>query len=204
MGAVPMDPGVALFDTAVGRCGVAWGTAGLVAVALPAGADAATLALLHRHLRDRRDDGRHGCDGLDGDRHPAPGATSDSPPAEVADAVERMAGLLGGVPDDLADVRVDLSGVPDFHRRVYEVTRAIPPGTTLTYGEVAARVGMPGAAQAVGQALGRNPVPIVVPCHRVVAAGGAMHGFSAPGGIETKRRMLTIEGALEPPPPTLF
>jgi methylated-DNA-[protein]-cysteine S-methyltransferase len=91
-----------------------------------------------------------------------------------------------------------MEDVPEFHRRVYDVARAIPPGETLSYGEVAARLGEPAAAQAVGRALGRNPFPIVVPCHRVVAANGALHGFSAPGGIETKRRMLAIEGALAP------
>ena len=96
---------------------------------------------------------------------------------------------------------LDLDGVPEFHRRVYDVARAIPPGETRSYGEVAAALGEPGAAQAVGRALGRNPVPIVVPCHRVLAADGRLHGFSAPGGIETKRRMLALEGAGAP---TLF
>lgn len=202
---------MALFDTAIGRCGVAWGEAGLIAVTLPAGTDAATLALLDHHLHDRRDDPRPPDARRDRARR-APGealvAGASAPgavlSAEVARATSRMARLLDGARDDLADVRVDLSGVPAFHRRVYEVTREISPGATLTYGEVAARLGAPGAAQAVGRALGRNPVPIVVPCHRVLASGGAMHGFSAPGGIETKRRMLVIEGALAPAPPTLF
>ncbi|SNQ49469.1 Methylated-DNA/protein-cysteine methyltransferase [Frankia canadensis] len=196
--------GTALFDTAVGRCGVAWGADGLVAVALPAGTDAATLALLRRDVvaaSPGTGPADASCDGASGDG--AAGAAG-GPPAEVAEAIARMIGLLDGVPDDLADVRVDLTGVPAFHRRVYEVARAIPPGRTLTYGEVAAQLGIPGAAQAVGRALGRNPVPIVVPCHRVLAAGGAMGGFSAPGGIGTKRRMLVIEGAMTPAPPTLF
>ncbi|MCK9876929.1 methylated-DNA--[protein]-cysteine S-methyltransferase [Frankia sp. Ag45/Mut15] len=199
--------GFALFDTAIGRCGLAWGEAGLIAVSLPAGSDETTLALVHRHLRDRRGDSGE----TSNDRVSASGGFADliqpgqgARPAEVAAAISRMAGLLAGARDDLADVRVDLGGVPAFHQRVYQVTRAIPPGSTLTYGEVAARLGMSGAAQAVGRALGRNPVPIVVPCHRVLASGGAMHGFSAPGGIETKHRMLVIEGALAPAPPTLF
>ena len=88
-----------------------------------------------------------------------------------------------------------MDGVPEFHRRVYEAARAIPPGNTLSYGDIAKRVGAPGAARAVGQALGRNPFPIVVPCHRVLAAGGKIGGFSAQGGVATKRRMLAIEGA---------
>jgi methylated-DNA-[protein]-cysteine S-methyltransferase len=100
-----------------------------------------------------------------------------------------------------ATLALDMDGVPEFHRKVYDAARAIPPGETRSYGEVAAALGEPGAAQAVGRALGRNPFPIVVPCHRVLAANGALHGFSAPGGIETKRRMLALEGAGAP---TLF
>jgi methylated-DNA-[protein]-cysteine S-methyltransferase len=88
-----------------------------------------------------------------------------------------------------------MAAVPEFHRRVYELTRAIPPGQVLTYGEVAARLGEPGAARAVGQALGRNPFAPVIPCHRVLAAGGKPGGFSAEGGAVTKLRMLEIEGA---------
>ncbi len=91
--------------------------------------------------------------------------------------------------------------VPEFNRRVYAVARAVPPGETITYGEIAERIGERGAAQAVGQALGRNPFPIVVPCHRVLAADGGLGGFSAHGGVATKRRMLAIEGAGAP---TLF
>ena len=88
--------------------------------------------------------------------------------------------------------------MPEFNRRVFAVTRTVPPGETTSYGELAARIGEPGAAQAVGRALGQNPFPIVVPCHRVVAADGRLTGFSAPGGIDTKRRMLELEGALAP------
>jgi methylated-DNA-[protein]-cysteine S-methyltransferase len=180
--------GFALFDTAVGCCGVAWGAHGIVCVALPArpggtGGLAVTRAYLAAEHR---------------------GAVEEQPPAEVADAIDGMVALLAGEPVDLAQVRVDLAGVPEFHRRVYEVIRAIRPGETRTYGEVASRLEMPGAAQAVGQALGRNPVPIIIPCHRVLAAGGALGGFSAPGGARTKERMLRIEGALPAPPPTLF
>jgi methylated-DNA-[protein]-cysteine S-methyltransferase len=90
--------------------------------------------------------------------------------------------------------------VPEFHRRVYDVARTIPPGATLTYGDIAARLGEPGSARAVGQALGRNPFPIIVPCHRVLAANGQLGGFSATGGSATKRRLLTIEGALQAQP----
>lgn len=139
-----------------------------------------------------------------------PGAVESEPTAPVAGAVERVTRLLDegddgpeGHPAPLARVELDLGAVPPFDRRVYEVVRQIPPGETLTYGEVAARLGAPGSAQAVGQALGRNPFPPIVPCHRVLAAGGAIGGFSARGGPHAKRRMLEQEGALVEEP-TLF
>jgi methylated-DNA-[protein]-cysteine S-methyltransferase len=117
------------------------------------------------------------------------------PPPEVAHAIDGITALLRGEPVDLLDVVLDMDGVPEFHRRVYELTRQILPGETKTYGELAMALGEPGAARAVGQALGRNPFPIVVPCHRVLAAGGKSGGFSAPGGVTTKMRLLEIEGA---------
>lgn len=131
-------------------------------------------------------------------------ATPGAPPPSVLDAVEAMTALLHGEPRDLSGIALDLEGVPDFHLAVYALARAIPPGRTLTYGDVAARLGDPALARAVGQAMGANPCPIVVPCHRVTAAGGALGGFSAPGGAATKQRMLRIEGALAPAPLTLF
>jgi len=107
--------------------------------------------------------------------------------------------------DDLRELVLDMEGLPPFNRRVYELARTIPPGSTLTYGDIAVRLGSPGTARAVGQALGHNPFPIVVPCHRVLAADGRMGGFSAPGGVVTKRRMLAIEGVEGVrPEPTLF
>jgi methylated-DNA-[protein]-cysteine S-methyltransferase len=126
------------------------------------------------------------------------------PPGFVAAAIARIQALLQGGADDLADLPLDLEGVPDFQRRVYAVTRAIPPGEVLTYGEVARRVGEPGAARAVGQALGHNPFAPVVPCHRVLAAGGKSGGFSAEGGALTKLRMLEIEKARFGREPGLF
>ena len=178
------DVGVTLFDTAIGRCGIAWGGRGVVGVQLPEAGDAATRARLARRF---------------------PGASDAPPPPGVRHAIEAITRLLRGERLDLRDVALDMSGVAPFHRRVYEVARTIPPGATLTYGEVASRLGDPGAARAVGQALGRNPFAIVVPCHRVLAAGGRMGGFSARGGVETKLRMLEIEGArVDRPPPSLF
>lgn len=120
------------------------------------------------------------------------------PPPDVRYAIERITALLRGEPIDLSDIPLDMDGVPEFHRRVYALTQQIPPGETKTYGDIAGELGEPGAARAVGQALGRNPFPIVVPCHRVLAAGGKSGGFSAPGGVTTKRRLLEIEGAALP------
>jgi methylated-DNA-[protein]-cysteine S-methyltransferase len=123
------------------------------------------------------------------------------PPEAVSEVIVAVTALLSGAPEDLAFVAIDMNGIPDFNRRVYEVARTIRPGSTLTYGEVARRIGEPWAAQAVGQALGRNPFAIIVPCHRVVAAGDRLGGFSADGGRITKQRLLEIEGAL---PANLF
>jgi methylated-DNA-[protein]-cysteine S-methyltransferase len=109
-----------------------------------------------------------------------------------------IAAIVSGKSVDAGAIALDMEGIPEFSRRVYEVTAAIPMGRTMTYGEVAARLGDAGASRAVGQALGKNPFPIVVPCHRVLAAGGKSGGFSAPGGVATKRRLLEIEGAQLP------
>jgi methylated-DNA-[protein]-cysteine S-methyltransferase len=162
-----------LFETPIGSCGIAWGERGVVGVLLPEGRAPETRArLLRRH----------------------PGALEQaSPPVEVRRAVEGILALLRGEASDLGAVPLDMRGVPPFHRRVYEVARAIRPGETLSYGQVAARLGSAGAARAVGQALGRNPFAIVVPCHRVLAAGGKVGGFSAKGGITTKLHLLTLE-----------
>jgi methylated-DNA-[protein]-cysteine S-methyltransferase len=172
------DAGCAFFTTPIGMCGVAWNAVGITAVQLPEGREAATRARLLRRSS----------------------AAERSAPGPVARAIERMQRLLAGEPEDLRPVALDMSAVAALPRRVYEAARAVPPGATTTYGEIAARVGMPGGARAVGRALGQNPFPIVVPCHRVVAANG-LGGFSARGGASTKRRMLAIEGALAP---TLF
>jgi len=123
------------------------------------------------------------------------GAIESAPPPGVKRAIDLVQSLLAGNMADLQDIPLDLADVPDFHRKVYEVARTIPPGQTLTYGEIARRIGAPHEAREVGQALGRNPVAIIVPCHRVLGADGKMGGFSAAGGVATKRRILEIEGA---------
>jgi methylated-DNA-[protein]-cysteine S-methyltransferase len=164
--------GFTLFDTAIGWCGVAWSDRGLVGVQLPEAGEAQTRARMLQRF---------------------PAAAEIAPPHKVQLAIDNIVALLCGEPIDLSTIELDMEDVAPFHRRVYEVARAIPPGKTLAYGDVAARAGTPGAARAVGQALGRNPFPIIVPCHRVVAAGGKIGGFSAHGGTATKRRMLAIE-----------
>jgi methylated-DNA-[protein]-cysteine S-methyltransferase len=169
-----VNSGCALFDTAVGRCGIAWRNDAVVGFALPGEDDQATLAPLLRKV---------------------PGLAGAEPPPFVADAIDSVCALLAGEPADLTAIALDLSGAPEFEQRVYAALRAVPPGETVTYGELAERVGSPGAARAVGAAMGRNPIPIIIPCHRVLAGGGRSGGFSAPGGTATKFRLLQIEQA---------
>jgi methylated-DNA-[protein]-cysteine S-methyltransferase len=175
--------GFALFDTAIGRCGIAWGGRGIVGVQLPEARELATRARVLQRFPDARE---------------AP------PPPDVQRALDGIVALLRGEASALEAVALDMDRVPAFHRRVYEVARTIAPGATLSYGDIAARLGAPGSARAVGQALGRNPFAIVVPCHRVLAAGGKVGGFSANGGITTKLRLLSIEGARANGQPALF
>jgi methylated-DNA-[protein]-cysteine S-methyltransferase len=170
-----MTASVAFFGTAIGACGVAWGARGLVGVQLPMASKAATRARMLERF---------------------PGAREAPPPPGVERAIDGIVALLEGKASDLSTVALDMDGVPPFARRVYEVARTIPAGRTLTYGEVAARIGARGASRAVGQALGRNPFAIIVPCHRVLAAGGKAGGFSATGGVATKLRLLSIESAV--------
>ncbi len=116
------------------------------------------------------------------------------PPRHIRDAADRIAKHLAGRTDDLKDIDVDLSSCPPFAQKVYRTLRKVPPGKVVTYGELAKRVGSPHAARAVGRAMATNPVPIIVPCHRVVASDGKLGGFSAPGGTNLKKRLLVNEG----------
>jgi methylated-DNA-[protein]-cysteine S-methyltransferase len=154
------------FTTALGDCALDWDADGITHVHMPR---------------------------LSGAREPH--RPADTPPF-VREAAELITRLMAGEPVDLAAIAISHDGrVDQFARRVYAATREIGPGETTTYGEIARALGDPGAARAVGSALGANPTPIIVPCHRVLAADGSLHGFSAPGGIRTKRQMLEIEGA---------
>lgn len=177
------SPSFALFDTPIGPCGLVWGARGLVGVLLPETSADATRTRAQRRFG---------------------GAQEAEAPPEIRQMMLRIVGLLSGEPDSLQDINLDTSALPSFNLRVYELARGILPGQTLTYGEVAVRLGEPQAARAVGQALGANPFPIIVPCHRVLAAGGKSGGFSAPGGARTKLRLLEIEGAALGAGPGLF
>lgn len=175
--------GIASFATAIGVCAVAWNDRGICGLQLPEATGPATIARLVRAT---------------------PNAIEASPPPPVQAAIDRVVGLLNGTPDDLADVPVDLGGCSEFATRVYAIARRVGPGETTTYGSIAVELGEPRASREVGQALGRNPVPIVIPCHRVLAAGGKIGGFSAEGGVTTKLRMLAIEDAAVDGQPSLF
>jgi methylated-DNA-[protein]-cysteine S-methyltransferase len=174
--------GYALFDTAIGRCALVWRGGLVIGAALPESTDERARASLVRRF---------------------PTAEEADPPPFAAEAIARIASLLGGGKTDLSEIRVDPQGSA-FERNVWQAARRIPCGEVRSYGDIARDIGAPGAAQAVGIALGRNPVPILVPCHRVLAADGKTGGFSAPGGVATKFRILEIEGAKRPGEPELF
>lgn len=164
----------AIFDTAIGHAGIAWGDHGLVGVHLPEqDPHTARRSFLRRF----------------------PDAVEACVPPALEKTVADIRALMRGEKPDLRDAPIDLSRTPEFQAKVYEIARAIPPGETLTYGEVAVKLGDRLLARDVGQALGKNPWPIVVPCHRVTAAGGKPGGFSARGGVNTKLKLLGIEGA---------
>ena len=176
-------PGFTLFETTIGPCALVWGEHGLIGAALPEASAAATRARLQRRYHR---------------------AHELAPPEAVQDVIERIQGLLRGGADDLLDIALHMAAVPEFHARVYAIARRIRPGATRTYGEIAQELGEPHAARAVGQALGANPFPIIVPCHRVLGAHGQAGGFSANGGTRTKLRLLEIEGAPLGGSPGLF
>lgn len=176
------EQNLAIFDTAIGPCAIVWGERGLLGVQIPEADSAATRARMLKRF---------------------PAAREMKPTPDVEEVIEGMRALLRGERRDLVDVAIDDDGVPEFNKRVYAIVRKLPPGQTLTYGEVAERLGDKSLARAVGQAMGENRCPIVMPCHRVLAASGKTGGFSAPGGVVTKLKLLTIEGA-QPGGPTLF
>jgi methylated-DNA-[protein]-cysteine S-methyltransferase len=175
--------GYTVFDTSVGRCGIAWGDLGVLGVQLPEAREIETRRRLFQLFPDARE---------------------LRPPPEIQSAIDGIAALLRGKVADLSDVRLDVTGIPPFNARVYEFTRSIPRGETLTFGDVAARLKASGAVHSVAQAISKNPFMIIVPCHRVLEAGGYADRISANGGSISKRRLLSIEGAGSPGSKTLF
>ncbi len=169
-----MSTGFALFNTPIGTCSLVWNGETIVGLRLPEKSPAATRARIARRWPD---------------------AEEKAPPAKMQAVIDRVLHLLAGEPVDLGDVPLDFGDAPDFHKRAYAVARTIPPGHTMTYGDIAKRLGEPQESREVGQAMGKNPVAIIMPCHRVLGADGKMGGFSATGGVAIKRRILEIEGA---------
>jgi methylated-DNA-[protein]-cysteine S-methyltransferase len=172
-----------LFDSPIGPCGLVWGEHGILAVFLPERSAAATRVRLLRRFPDARE---------------------TAPSGSIGDACDAIVALLNGESRDLAEIALDMRQQPELHARVYKMARTIEPGATLTYGEIAFALGDARLAQAVGQALGKNPYPIIVPCHRVLASGGKIGGFSAPTGIALKRKLLAIESVHARGGPSLF
>ena len=204
-----------LFETALGVCGVAWRGEVVTRVVLPGDEHDVRRRLLAARHGVHADAAAVVVDVLDGAVLPlhvaagdggsvdaagpldtsSTGGTDGRVPAWVARLVAEVRAALHGDGVDLAWVPVDLDGLTGTARDVYEHVRTIARGDTASYGEVASAIGRPGGAQAVGAAMGANPVPLLVPCHRVVGADGRMVGFSGPGGVATKRRLLELEGA---------
>jgi methylated-DNA-[protein]-cysteine S-methyltransferase len=171
-----------IFETAAGFCGIAWNDVGITRFQLPTKAADATERLLLRRIPD---------------------AESGNPPPDVADAVLAVKRYFDGEETDFTGITLDLEGQEAFFRRIYDAARKIGWGHTTTYGALAKELGAgPEAARDVGQAMAKNPVALIIPCHRVLAAGGKIGGFSAPGGSTSKARMLELEGVrLAPPAP---
>jgi methylated-DNA-[protein]-cysteine S-methyltransferase len=172
-----------LFETVLGRAAIVWGPRGIRRTFLPEPEEPALRRLLATLYPD---------------------AEETAPEGEIATTIAAIRSLLSGGPDDLRAAPLDMAEIGAFPARVYAALRLVGPGETITYGELAARVGSAGEARPVGAILGRNPFPIIVPCHRVLAAGGGVGGFSAPGGVSTKLRMLTAERARTSAAPGLF
>ncbi len=173
----------AIFDTALGHCGIVWTPRGVAGVNLPEGNEAKTRARVLKRF---------------------PQAKEAAPSEEIAAIIRSVVALVAGEKIALSHVVLDHAPLPEFSRRVYAIVRTIPVGQTLTYGDVAKQLGDVALSREVGQAMGKNPTPIIMPCHRVVAANGKTGGFSAPGGVDTKMKLLSIERRHGNHAPTLF
>ena len=174
-----MSLGFAVFDTAMGWCALAWSERGIVRGWLPAESEVSIRGSVARRC---------------------PEAIEAEPPGFAADAIAGVKALMADGATDLSGLQLDEEAIPPLHRQVYD----IPPGEALTYGEVAERLGDKNLAREVGRALGLNPFPPIVPCHRILAASGRTGGFSAPGGVDTKLKLLNLEKARTSAAPSLF
>jgi methylated-DNA-[protein]-cysteine S-methyltransferase len=178
-----------VFETTMGFCGIAWGDAGVSRFQLPAKTAEAAERLMRRR---------------------AFGAEPGAPPESIAAVIEAAKRYFAGEEMDFSQVQVDLAGQDAFFAQIYGALRQVGWGRTTTYGALAKEVGASReAARDVGEAMAKNPAPLIIPCHRVLAAGGKLGGFSAPGGSTTKARMLELEGVHVGPPevahqPSLF
>jgi methylated-DNA-[protein]-cysteine S-methyltransferase len=175
--------GYTIFDTGIGRCGIAWGPSGVIGVQLPEAREIDTRRRLFQLYPDARE---------------------LRPTLNAEIAIEGIAALLRGGHSDLSEVALDMTGIPAFNQRVYAFTRQIPRGETRTYAEIASELRASGAVYSVAQAIGRNPFMIIVPCHRVLEAGNYADKISPNGGAISKRRLLSIEGAHPTTSKTLF
>ncbi len=175
--------GYTVFDTGIGRCGIAWSDDGILGVQLPEAREIETRRHLYRLY---------------------PEAREQRPPLNAEIAIDGITALLRGESSDLSDVTLDMRGIAGFNARVYAFTRTIPRGETRTYGEVAAGLRASGATHSVAQAIAKNPFMIIVPCHRVLEAGSYADRISPNGGVISKRRLLSIEGAHPTSSKTLF
>jgi methylated-DNA-[protein]-cysteine S-methyltransferase len=174
----------AIFDTPIGPCGIVWSDYGIVGVQLPEATEGRTRSRLSKRFRNARE---------------------AEPSSKIAATIEQIVALLSGKHSDFLNTKLDIGDLPEFNRRVYAIASTIPAGTVMTYGEIAAKLGEePQVARDVGQALGQNPIPLIIPCHRVLAANGKPGGYSGSGGVKTKLKLLTIEGAKLSDEPSLF
>jgi len=164
------------FSTSAGTCGVSWNAQGITSFYLPEASGKRMEGRLKKMTHNSR--------------------ASSAPPAWVKDLIKKVRAHLKGHAQDFTSMPLHFDGVSGFLLSVYRAVQKIPSGTVVTYGELAARVGNPNAARAIGGALGKNPIPLIVPCHRVIASSGKLGGFSAPGGVETKAALLELEGVI--------
>lgn len=179
-----MAQGFSIFETAIGPCGIVWNDYGIIGVQLPEATLGRTRSRLQKRFREARE------------AEPSP---------EISAVIEKIVALLRGDKPDFSGAKLDIKTLPEFNHRVYKIASAIPHGAIMTYGEIAAKLGEePQVARDVGKALGENPIPLIIPCHRVLAANGKPGGYSGSGGVKTKLKLLTIEGAKLSDEPSLF